>query len=85
MRRMLILLIFFGFGLLCLNSDVFALDTKYNNKQGYINKIPYDMLFKNHTHGQIKIQKRTHSGKSIQAIVPVNKKEKNIKQKGLEK
>lgn len=86
MRRMLILLTFFGFSLLCLGSHANALDTKYNNKQVYQNKIPYRMLFKQDLKpGPIKVQKMTRSGKSIQAILPLNSKDENIEQKGLEK
>lgn len=62
--------------------NIYALETYYENKQGYNNKIPYKEFFNGHSPKpeKIKVQK----GK-IQAVVPINQKEEKVEQKGLEK
>lgn len=71
--------IFLGFG------SANALNTYYDNSQIYNNKIPYSAFFNGHSPKpeKIKVQKSVN-GKVVQAIVPVNEKEQDVEQKGLE-
>jgi hypothetical protein len=82
MYRLLILLTLLGFILFGLGSNALALETYYNNKGGYNNKIPYSLLFeKPKPKQQIKIQRSVGKG---QAVIPLNQDKQDIKQKGLD-
>lgn len=74
------------------SGNALALDTYYDNKEGYEvknvynNKIPYEAFFKEYKPNPevIKVQKTTKIGTVIQAEVPINQSEENVEQKGLE-
>jgi len=84
---LILLSVCLGFG-----SNALALDTHYNNKEGYKvvdgynNKIPYAAFFKEHKPNPevIKVQKTTKFGNVIQAEIPIHQTEQNVEQKGLE-
>ena len=84
MKKALAVLGFLSFFLLGIG-NVHALNTYYNNNQVYNNKIPYSAFFNGHSPepDKIKIQQSTKNGVT-QAIVPVNEKEQEVEQKGLE-
>ena len=71
-----ICIVSFGFG------NAWGLDTKYSNKAGYNNKIPYRATFNDVRPEQIKVQK-TGNGKVVQAVIPVNQEEETVEQQGL--
>ena len=63
----------------------------YNNQIGYKqipynNQIPYKEFFDVSEQPELKkVQKYSKTGKVVQAVVPVNEKEEQVGQKGLEK
>ena len=93
MKKMLIMMLLTVF---VLSGNVFALNTFYENQQGYDvnmgynNKIPYKAFFDVDNPNSPKpenknVQKYDRFGNVIQAVVPVNERETKVEQKGLEK
>jgi hypothetical protein len=77
----LVVLSFIGLGF----GSAHALNTYYDNSQVYNNQIPYSAFFNGHSPKPEKIKVQVSSDRGVvQAIVPVNEKEQEVEQKGLE-
>ena len=64
-----------------LNVSAWSLDTYYENRTGYNNKIPYAAFFNGHSPQPAKIAVQKGN---VQAVVPVNEKEVKVEQQGLD-
>lgn len=84
-RKILWLIVFAMIGI-CMVSfsfgNAYALETKYDNKSGYENKVQYRSLFYEAKPDKIMVQK-SGNGNVVQAVVPVNEKEETVEQQGL--
>ena len=80
-KKLFIIMILAGIFVAWLNVSAWALDTYYNNQTGYNNKIPYSAFFNGHSPQPEKIA--VQKGR-VQAVVPVNTKEVQVEQEGLE-